>query len=721
MKELIQVQDQYYILATSSLADDRTRVLKQGETFGVFDCRGDIHPVGLGEQGLYHEGTRFLSRLELFFAANRPLLLNSTVNEKNELLAVDLTNPDVYDNQELTTSRGALHIFRSKYLWNGACYERIRVVNYDLKPADISFTVHFEADFRDIFEVRGMKRENRGELMEAEVREDSVVLPYQGLDGKSQCTSLVFSPQPAEIQPTRVRFENHLEPQQETMFFITVSCTGCGHPPEFRCYTEDFPKAIHSMLRNWGSGCEITTDNELFNNWLARALDDMRMMITDTPNGLYPYAGVPWFSTAFGRDGIITALQLLWVNPKVAKGVLSYLAATQAMEIDDEKDAEPGKILHETRQGEMAALGEIPFGLYYGSVDATPLFVVLAGTYYERTGDSELIQAIWPNILKALAWIDNYGDSDGDGFVEYFRHSTTGLTTQGWKDSWDSVFHADGSLAKGPVALCEVQGYVYDAKVNGARLAALMGDDKMATELNNQAQTLKENFQRVFWDKELASYAMALDGDKRLCLVRSSNAGHTLFSGIASDEHAEILSRELTSKNYFSGWGIRTVAKSEGRYNPMSYHNGSIWPHDNALIALGMGRYHFTSDALKVLSALFEAACYMDLYRMPELFCGFSRRPQQSPVNYPLACAPQSWAAASVFMLIKACLGLKVKADGSQILFNYPQMPNFLNQIEIKGLSVAGSSIDLMLKRYADDVGINVLRREGPVEVIVVK
>lgn len=721
MDDIIRVEDHFYILATSSLAEDRARVLKHGEMFAVFDRYGDIRPLGLGEQGIYHEGTRFLSRLELRLGSNRPLLLSSTVKDDNTLLAVDLTNPDVDVEGEVVVPRGTLHIFRSKFLWRAVCYERLRIWNHGLHSLALSLSLRFEADFADIFEVRGLRRTQRGRRLEDLVEKESVLLVYEGLDGVVRRTKLQCSPRPDEITHSEMRFDISMKPKDATTFFLTVSCESNNHRRRPLLYDKAFAEAGKALRPAKHGVCHVYTSNEQFNDWVNRSVTDLHMMITDTPKGPYPYAGVPWFSTVFGRDGIITALQFLWVNPAIAKGVLAYLASEQATEIIPERDAEPGKILHESRRGEMAALGEVPFGCYYGSVDATPLFVLLAGAYYERTGDRAFIESIWPNIELALQWIANYGDIDRDGFVEYLKRSSKGLVHQSWKDSKDSVFHADGTLAEGPLALCEVQGYVYAALKNAAELATVVGQTNKAAELKRQARQLQAQFDKTFWCEELSTYALALDGEKLPCRVKTSNAGHCLFTGMASAERARLTAQTLLGDDSFSGWGIRTLAASEARYNPMSYHNGSIWPHDNSLIAYGLAQYGFKDLAIKVLAGLFDASIFVDLHRMPELFCGFARRPGEGPTLYPVACVPQSWAAASVFLLLQACLGLSVKAPVGQVHFSHPLLPEFLREVRIKNLTVGKGSVDLLFERHEDDVGINILRKEGDVEVVLVK
>src|SRR5262245_9068294 len=730
--------DRYYVTAPAPPGSERDRVLKHGDTFAVLDYHGDIRPAGMKEQGLYHEGTRFLSALVLRLGRGKPLFLSSTVNEDNVLLSVDLTNPDIRDGDRITVPRGTVHLFRGVLLWQGICHQRLRMRNYSTDQVEVVFSLHFEADFADIFEVRGTTRTRRGHSLPPTIKANSVVLSYEGLDGVIRRTRLEFDPPPERLSGSDAQLRVVLPPQGEATFQLAVICeidepsnAPPGAPQKDASPDGDQTRALGydsalvrsaQLVRTYRSrACHVYTDNELFNDWFNRSSADLGMMITHTPQGLYPYAGVPWFSTPFGRDGIITALEVLWANPDVARGVLRYLATTQATAEIPEQDAEPGKILHETRRGEMAALGEIPFGRYYGSVDSTPLFVLLAGAYYERTGDRDLIERIWPNLELALRWIEVHGDADGDGFVEYARQSPKGLVQQGWKDSHDSVFHADGTPAAPPIALCEVQAYVYGAWRAAAKLASELGHAERSRELSERAQRLQEKFEEAFWCEDLSTYALALDGDKRPCRVRTSNAGQCLFTGIARPDRARRVAQTLISPGFFSGWGIRTVASTEARYNPMSYHNGSIWPHDNAMIAVGFAHYGLYDAANKVLAGLFDASLFVDLQRMPELFCGFPRRAGEGPTLYPVACAPQAWAAASVFQLLRATLGLTVTADPARVFFRHPRLPEFLGEIWIRDLTVGPGSVDCRIVRHQESVSVEVLRRSGDIEVMVLK
>jgi glycogen debranching enzyme len=518
-----------------------------------------------------------------------------------------------------------------------------------------------------------------------------------------------------------MKYEITMFPKACDFINIAVAFEVGNNKPEIL----DYDDAYHLLLKYLGKMkeniSEIFTSNEQFNEWLYRSKSDMAIMISETEHGLYPYAGVPWYSTPFGRDGIITAWECLWVNPDLTKGVLKYLADTQAKNFNDFQDAEPGKIFHEKRDGEMAELGEIPFKLYYGTIDATPLFIGLAGAYYERTGDLGTIRQIWPNIEAALEWIDKYGDLDGDGFVEYQKKSEKGLINQGWKDSHDSIFHEDGSMAKGPIALCEVQGYVYDAKMKAAMLAHELDKFEQAESLYKQAQELKEKFIKAFWSKEKNTFVIALDGEKRQCNVNSSNAGHCLFSGIVSEKDSEKIASTLLNEKMYSGWGIRTIAMDESLYNPMSYHNGSIWPHDNAMIAYGLSLYGHKEEVHKIIEAMFDVTTFVDAQRLPELFCGFEKRKNEGPTAYPVACSPQAWAVASVYMLLQACLGIKIEAKKNTIYFYNPTLPDFLDEITITNLRVNGSSVVLQIRKILGEINIQVLHRVGDVKVEIME
>jgi len=713
------VTQNFYIATQSSPADDRTRVLKYGNTFAVFDRYGDIETVGLREEGIFCEGTRFLSQLEFHLAYARPLLLSSTIKADNSQFAADLANVDISKNGEVVIPRGTLHVLRTKFLWQGVCHERFEVVNYGATPVDIPFGLRFDADFADIFEVRGIKRERRGERLEDVLEADTVVLSYRGLDNVVRRVHVFASPRPKRITASELQFDAYLEPRTQVTFNLTISCeVGPGvyrHPKSYERAWSAIRTESSEIRRDTS---KIHSSSDEFNRWTARSQSDIEMMIVGNPEHNYPYAGVPWFSTVFGRDGIITALECLWLNPAIARGVLEFLASHQATEMNPASEAEPGKILHERRNGEMAALGEVPFRCYYGTVDATPRFVVLADSYYARTGDRALIERLWPNLERALEWIDRYGDSDGDGFVEYSRRSKDGLVQQGWKDSNDSVFHANGELAEGPIALCEVQGYVYAAKRGAAHLALVLGDQARSSALESQAATLRKQFDEAYWCDQISTYALALDGGKRQCIVRTSNPGHCLYTGIASADRAYCVAHSLLSKEFFAGWGIRTVASGEARYNPISYHNGSVWPHDNALIAAGLSRYGFKDMAGEILSGLLAVSTFVDLNRLPELFCGLDRRARQGPTLYPVACAPQAWAAGAVFLLLQSCLGLSLDAEKKQIRLDGPYLPEPIPELWIRDLRVGDACVDLFLERRNNLVRLQILDKRGEVEII---
>lgn len=708
----------FYIPMTGPAARPR-RSLKHDDTFIVLDSHGDIGASAGGPDGLFNSDTRYLARLELVLDDVQPLLLGSNLRDDNSALTVDLTNPDIYREGRNVLQKDMLHIVRTIFLWRGRAYQRIGVQNHGEHTACFDVTLLFGNDFADLFEVRGERRPRRGIGSANVLGPSDVRLEYTGLDDGVRTTAIQFDPKPTRLAANGATYHLELAPKQTQSMFVVVSCNkpATSKPvPFFRGLL-----AHRREMREQTKGAaSIETSNNIFNEVLCRSMADLNILMTDTPEGRYPYAGIPWYSTTFGRDGIITALQMLWIDPRVARGVLKRLALHQAKVVDPLADAEPGKILHEMRGGEMAALREVPFAEYYGSVDATPLFVLLAGLYVDRTGDDETLAELWPSIEAALKWIDGPADPDRDGFVEYQRASEQGLANQGWKDSYDAIFHADGRLAEGYIALAEVQGYVFAGKKLAARCAKRIGLLERARQLEAEAAQLAERFEKAFWCEDIGTYALALDGAKEPCRVRTSNAGQLLFTGIVPEDRARLVAAGLMQPRFFTGWGIRTVAYGEARYNPMSYHDGSIWPHDNALIALGLARYGLKHCVEQVFKALFDAATYMDLRRLPELFCGFRREKGRGPTLYPVACAPQAWASATPFTLLEAALGLEFDADRGEIRLHNPRLPAFLNEVVLRDLQLGVSSADLRVRRHGDEVSLEVMKTRGQIQVSIV-
>lgn len=722
MSTYIKHNDQYYILSGSSLADDRTMTLKCGDTFAVFDRFGDIHPIGSGVQGIFYDGMRFISCSEMLIENRRALFLSSSLKEENELLTVDMTNPDFGQKDKNFTEKGIIHIHRTKFLWEDACYENIELANFGTKDVAFDLSLLFEADFSDIFEVRGIKRMKKGCFLQGKASGNQILIGYKGLDDIIRKTRITFCDDPVRVSTCKADFAIQLKAQEVYNLSFSIEFEAGDRKICSKTYAEAYEELTSYLKRTKEEDCELYTSHDLFNNWLARARSDLYTMVTKTEHGLYPYAGVPWYSCPFGRDGIITAMQTLWMDPEISKGVLKFCAHFQATTENDFQDAEPGKIFHEKRGGEMANLGEVPFKIYYGTIDATPLFVVLAGMYFERTHDVELMKELWPNIEAALGWMDKYGDPDGDGFLEYRKKSEKGLANQGWKDSSDSIMYEDGTLAEGPIALCEVQGYAYDARLKAAEIADALGKHEKAKALRQQAAELKKKFLDKFWDEELGTFVIAIDGEKKPCRVQASNAGHALFSGIADKEHAKKMVPNLMSENMFSGWGIRTLGGSEVRYNPMSYHNGSVWPHDTAIIAYGMAQYGYDQEVHKLLKGLFEMSAYMEHQRLPELLCGFKKRKKEGPTAYPVACSPQSWAIGTVYMLLQACLGIKIVAKENAIYFFKPSLPDFLDELTITNLRVKDAVVVLQIRREVHgEVSVQVLHKDGNMKIEIIK
>ncbi len=795
----------YHILSTSTLTDDRIRVLKSNDLFAVFNRFGDIQPHGLDSvHGLYLADMRYVSLLKLRLAGCHPLFLSSTVKENNALMTVDLTNPDM-DINDVRLPADTVHIMRTKFLLDNTCYERIRLHNFGKQTITLPITLHCAGDFADIFELRGNHREFQGTYGTPECDQNSITYTYLGLDDLRRQTTIRFSPSPDNITVhpnTRsesqinnhldeqiAHFTAHLEPGDEIVLHMTIHCRvhdetfldelsddlaeaitreiaddqasalayetrevyetdpsiDQTHEQANEQVSQEIPppedissaiplqeapprthrEALHQLIADAQharqQASEIISSNDLFNRWIARSEADLYMLTTRTTYGPYPYAGTPWYSTVFGRDGLITAYQTLWNMPNMARGVLAFLAAHQATEFNDDLDSEPGKIIHEMRRSEMALTTEVPFRHYYGSIDSTPLFIWLAGAYYERTADLTFIESLWPAIERAVTWMDIWGQQNGNGYLVYNKRAEVGLLQQGWKDSEDSIFHTDGTIAPPPIALCEVQAYAYGARLAAARIADVLGHEEFATIQRSKAETLRIQFERDFWCEELGLYALAIDGNGRKSQVRSSNPGHCLLTGIASPERARRIADSLMHPDFYSGWGIRTLARGEARYNPLSYHNGSIWPHDNSLIAAGFGHYALREPVLCILEDFFLCSRYLDLHRLPELFCGLTRRPGEGPTLYPVACSPQAWAAGSIFLFLQAATGLTIDAEANAISFYQPRLPPSLHELELRNITIGDAHATILIKRHANDTGVEVISRTGDIKVLVLK
>jgi glycogen debranching enzyme len=712
-------ETKYHISTDAIIIDEQNKVLNHCNTFGLFDQLGNIYPAGKMARGIYHDGTRFLDRLVLTIDGKKPLLLSNAIKEDNEILSVDLTNPVLSKGN---IPENTIHLSRTQIIRNGIFLEEIHCRNYGNETCQFDLSLAFGADFKDIFEIRGIRREVKSPPVKAQEADDRISFQYTGLDNVARETIIVItSTADFDITHRTALFTLALEPEQQAVINYTIHFNmGLQNKEDINLRVAK-EAVSHELSQTRRLFATVYTSNSQFNHWINRSLADILSLLTPTKSGLYPYAGVPWYNTAFGRDGIITAIELLWLAPAISKDVLLFLASRQATALVPEKDAEPGKIMHETRSGEMANTGEVPFGEYYGTIDATPLFIMLAGMYYQRTCDRDTINRLWPHIMAALSWIDNYGDLDGDGWVEYRHKAKTGLTNQGWKDSFDSIMHENGELAEPTIALCEVQGYVYAAKKYAAGLAEIRNDLALARQLRDQAALLKEKFNEVFWDEQLNCFVLALDGSKQPCRVTTSNAGHCLFTEIATEQHARKLASTLLGSDMFTGWGIRTLSAAGKRYNPMSYHNGSIWPHDNALIAYGLSLYGFREYALKIMQAMFDASLFIDLQRLPELFCGFQRRRGEGPTAYPVACSPQAWSVAVVFMLLQACFRVNINALTKTITFEQPVLPTYLEQVSITNLVLGDSVCNFILTRLDSDVGFNLLQKPSDWSVIITK
>lgn len=683
-------------------------VLVNHNMFLVANAFADIEG---SDVGLFHHDTRLLSVYRLTLAGQRPTLLSAAVSQNNVYFISHLTHPPLPALGAENTTQGVLHIERKRFLWDERMFERIVLTNYGDHHSLLPVDLQFDADFFDMFEVRGQSRPLRGSINRPEVSQCSVVLRYRGLDDQLRTTAISFSETPAHIDGHSARFKIDVPARQSRTLYLEVG-SSVVQPTRER-YRLAAAQACRAMRKKQCRGARLKASGRLFQAWLDKSRADLALLTADLPTGPYPYAGVPWYSTPFGRDAIITAYQSLWLDPALARGVLAYLAEHQAMEASTFSDAEPGKIMHETRQGEMSRLKELPFARYYGGVDTTPLFVMLAGAYAKRTEDLAFIDTLWASLERATHWLERNASGNAEGFISYHRAESTGLANQGWKDSHDSIFHSDGRSPEGPIALVEVQGYAWRAYLAMSELARIRGDEKAAAHWQTCAEQLRDAVERRFWMEDRQFYALALDGAGERCNVKASNAGHLLFTGLPAPERGRAVARQLLAGNFDSGWGLRTLESGAIRFNPMSYHNGSVWPHDVALCVAGIARYGEQAGAIHILSSVFEAATYFGM-RLPELYCGFKRGAGEPPIAYPVACLPQAWAAGSVFMLLQACLGITIDAAEKRVVVTHPRLPIGIDRLEVRRLRFGEFQIDLTVQRIGERVTAFIERQQGP-------
>ncbi len=701
-------------------------VVRENGVFLLTDKYGNVPAGNESGFGLYRGDTRFLSAYE-FTCLNAPpvmLLSNAALGYACEQV---LTNPRMISSDGRDLPRETIEIRRQRLI-DGDLRETLRVTNFNAFPVTLEYRYRFEADFADIFEVRGQQRTRSGTRLPVQPIEGGFRLAYHTLDGRELCSDVAFDREPAQLHGCTAAFRLDLGPREAQTLRLSVRTEEHSREPGARALTGAPPSAgprvpLAEQYRRWREDCtRFFTGNEIFNAVLDQSLHDLRMLWNFGGDGEDGYlsAGTPWFDTLFGRDSLITSLEMLAFNPRLARDTLLQLARHQGQVNNEWRDEEPGKILHELRTGEMSRTGEVPFGRYYGSIDSTPLFLLLAAEYWRWTGDTALMRRLKPNLLAALEWVRLWGDRDGDGYIEYERHSENGLLNQGWKDSGDAIVHADGRLAMPAIALVEVQAYLYAALAGLAPVAEALRDRHWAGELRRAATALRARFNRDFWLEEEGCYALALDGEKQPVRSISSNAGHTLFAGISTPAHAAAVAGRLLQREMFSGWGVRTLSAASVRFNPMGYHLGSIWPHDNALIALGLKRYGQETALAELATAIYDTARSMEYYRLPELFCGLPRSPEGQPVPYPVACRPQAWAAGAVPAVLTALLGLCPDAQRGELSIVHPRLPYWLDSVQVRGLRVGAGSVDLLFELKQRRTQVTVLNASGGLRVTVV-
>ncbi|MCD1296179.1 glycoside transferase [Methanocella sp. CWC-04] len=688
---------------------NETIVINEGTTFMVTDNCGNV-PRGT-PLGLFRSDTRYLN--VYFLKLNGMHLIPLSFTRRGYIANVSLTNPELKTEDGQTVPEGTLHILRTMFI-SSNFYEKLFIKNTNAFPVKLQVALSYDTDFRDIFEVKTVTYTRRGlrAILEGEEGKN-VILRYEGLDNIIRRTEFYFNPAP-EIYWDKAIFNMEVAPYETKEIDIEIVMT-LGVVPVIR---QDFvvaKKEIEESYDQWQKMLtQIDTDNDLMNNIIETCILDLRSLIIQTKKGLLvPAAGIPWYDTIFGRDSLITSMQTLMLNPTLSRSTLSFLTIYQGTKVDSWKDEQPGKILHEIREGELANLQHIPHTPYYGTIDATMLYVILMSEYYKWTGDVTILSDIKNGAENAINWIDNYGDLDGDGYVEYMRMSEKlGLVNQGWKDSHDSIVFSDGKLADAPIALSEVQGYVYDAK---RRFAEMYPDSSIGKKAMSSSRTLKTRFNEDFWMSDKKYYAEALDKNNKQVDSITSNPGHCFWSEILDKKKADLIVKRLLHEDMFSGWGIRTLATSEKAYDPQSYHNGSVWPHDNSIIAWGLKKYGYSEEANHIITALIEASKYFD-NRLPELFCGYPRVEKQPPVIYHSTCSPQAWASGSIILFIQTMLGLYPDAPNN-ILYVKPTLPEWLKYVTVKKLKVGPEIVNLEFRRVNGKTTYDVIGKTGTIKV----
>jgi glycogen debranching enzyme len=689
-------------------------LIREGDIFLLTDENGNVPPGNDQGLGLYHADTRHLSTFNFFFHTKPPVVLLSTA-ELGFASEHVLTNPKLRTPQGQVIPRNSIEVRRQRVILDGL-EETLQVTNHHSEPVSLQLHLELGADFADIFEVRGHRRRRRGTRLEPTVTADEAIYRYAGTDGVQRRTVIKFKRPPERLSGSHAVFHVDLDHRETWSAQITVSFNrGNDAAPRRNRDNRDRMRSVANSYERWLAGCtQVSTDNEFFNRVIDRSLRDLRMLWNETKEGVrFPAAGTPWFDALFGRDSLIVSLQTLAFRPEIARETLKTLSRWQGTQLDPWRDEEPGKILHEYRRDELSQSSELPFGPYFGSVDATPLFLLLAAEYYAWTGDLRLLEQLRPNLLAAIAWLDTYGDLDRDGYIEYSKRSRLGLVNQGWKDSHDAIAHADGSLAEPPIALIEVQGYVYAAKRRLAPVLVKLGLSELADRLRREAGALRRRFQQDFWLDDLGFYALALDGRHQPCRTMASNVGHALWTGVVSRPRAGRVVERILANELFSGWGIRTVSQASPRYNPLGYHLGTVWPHDNAIAGFGFKMYGFEDELNELATGLFDAALSFPYFRLPELFGGHARASHQTPVPYPVACRPQAWAAGAFPMLLQAMLGLRADASHGVLEVVRPRLPYWLKTVELRGVRVGRGQVDLLFRRRAQRTQVEVLETVG--------